>query len=98
MVMILSYVTDGQRRTFTRAESTRLISQASPVPVLGMHSTRLGHGIMGGMLLNGWEHGSREGYLAGAFPVDESEGSQPMFDNLILKRFGLAASALPPER
>lgn len=45
LVLLLTYVTDKEGRTFTRKESTRLISESSPVPVYVMHETRLGYGI-----------------------------------------------------
>ncbi len=104
VVMILTYVTDQDGRTFTRAESTRIISQASPVPVYAMHETRLGHGILGGMLLEGQEHGRQAAQLALAIlagketaqlPVEDSH-SHAVFDHEQLQRFGIAQDALPP--
>ena len=64
LVLILTYVTDKTGRTFTREESTRLISSLSPAPVYAMHETRLGFGIMGGLLLEGKEHGRQAARLA----------------------------------
>lgn len=57
LVLILTYVTDQTGDTFTREESTRLIASSSPAPVYAMHETRLGFGIVGGLLLEGEEHG-----------------------------------------
>jgi PAS domain S-box-containing protein len=105
MVVILSYVTDGAGRTFTRAESTRLITRASPVPVLCMHETRLGYGTLGGALLSGQDHGRKAaemalrvlaGEPAGSIPVDDSGGFRPMFDHVALERFAISDSDLPP--
>ncbi len=103
--VILTYVTDQAGRTFTREESTRLISQACPVPVYAMHETRLGHGIVGGLLLEGKEHGAQAARLAldilggkdaSSLPVAESV-SRPVFDFRQLERFGIPAGNLPPD-
>ena len=64
IALLLTYVTDKKGRTLTREESTRLITSASPAPVYAMHETRLGYGIMGGMLLEGREHGKQAAALA----------------------------------
>ena len=48
LVLILTYVTDKAGHTFSREESTRLISSLSPVPVYAMHETRLGYGASWG--------------------------------------------------
>ncbi|MBI5521115.1 MAG: PAS domain S-box protein [Desulfarculus sp.] len=104
VVLILTYVTDQAGRTFTRAESTRLISQASPVPVYAAHETRLGHGILGGLLLEGREHGAQAAemalqVLAGAdpasLPVADSR-AHPVFDHQVMARFNISRNSLPP--
>ncbi|MBI4797724.1 MAG: PAS domain S-box protein [Desulfarculus sp.] len=104
VVLILTYVTDQAGRTFTRAESTRLICQASPVPVYAAHETRLGHGILGGLLLEGREHGAQAAemalkVLAGAdpasLPVADSR-ARPIFDHQVMARFHIPQGALPP--
>ena len=64
IVLLLTYVTDRTDRTFTREESTRLITSLSPAPVYGVHETNLGFGILGGILLEGREHGRQAGNLA----------------------------------
>ncbi|MFH1036257.1 MAG: PAS domain S-box protein [Pseudomonadota bacterium] len=103
-VLILTYVTDQDGRTFTRAESTRLISQASPVPVYAMHETRLRHGILGGMLLEGRAHGRQAAALAleilagkepSQLPVVDSH-SRAVFDYQQMARFNIPLEALPP--
>jgi len=76
-------VTDQAGRTFTRAESTRLISQASPVPVYAMHEPRQGHGILGGLLLERREPGEQSAemalkVLAGLDPASLPVAFQPL--------------------
>jgi len=103
IVLLLTYVTDAEGRTLTREESTRLITGASPVPVYAMHETRLGYGIVGGMLLEGMEHGKQaseialkiiSGTRADSIKVEDSH-SQPVFDYEQLKRFNISIKKLP---
>jgi two-component system sensor histidine kinase/response regulator len=105
LVLILTYVTDAADRVFSREESTHLIAAASPVPVYAMHATRLGHGIVGGLLLDGREHGAQAAalarrVLAGEDPTRvpvELSRSYPEFDDDELRRLRIAATALPPD-
>ncbi|MGD9975775.1 MAG: PAS domain S-box protein [Desulfatirhabdiaceae bacterium] len=104
LVIILTYVTDKHGRTLTREESTRLITEASPVPVYAMHETRLGYGIVGGMLLEGREHGIQAAEMALKIlsekpvnlPVVENSRSRPVFDYHQLQRFNIPMDRLPP--
>lgn len=95
IVLLLTYVTDRTGRTFTREESTRLITSLSPAPVYGVHETNLGFGILGGMLLEGREHGRQAGALAlrvlqgtdpGQLPPQESH-SRCILDFNAVQRF-----------
>jgi PAS domain S-box-containing protein len=103
LVLLLTYVTDKAGRTLTRGESTRLITDASPVPVYAMHETRMGHGIVGGMLLEGQEHGIQAaeiGLRILSQPADapyrvENSRSRPVFDYRSLVRFNIPVSRLP---
>jgi PAS domain S-box-containing protein len=103
LVLILTYVTDKAGHTFTREESTRLISSLSPAPVYAMHETRLGFGIMGGLLLEGKEHGRQAARLAfrvlqGEDPdriaVEESH-SRSILDFQGLRRFKIPEDLWP---
>jgi PAS domain S-box-containing protein len=103
--VIMTYVTDAAGRTFTREESTRLITSASPRPVFAMHETRLGYGIVGGLLLEGREHGRRASEIAvrvlkgenpSAIPV-AGERSRPVFDYSALVRFHIDPGAAPAD-
>ena len=105
VVMLLTYVTDKNGRTLTREESTRVITSVSPVPVYAMHETRLGYGIVGGMLLEGIEHGKQAAaqalrILAGEsisrIPVENSR-SRPVFDQNVLDRFDISSKLLPAD-
>jgi PAS domain S-box-containing protein len=105
LVLIMTYVTDSSGRTFARNESTRLIDAASPAPVYAMHETRLGDGIVGGLLLAGEEHGKQAAEIAlrvlggedpAQIPVVVSR-SRPMFDYSQLKQFGIDDRKLPAD-
>ena len=103
VVLLPTYVTDRDGRVFSREESTRRIAAASPAPVYAMHETRLGHGIVGGLLLVGREHGAQAGelalrVLAGEDPTQipvETSHSHPQFDDVQLRRFRIDPGALP---
>ncbi|AFL72727.1 PAS domain S-box protein [Thiocystis violascens] len=104
VVLMLSYVTDQAGQVFSREDSTRRISAASPAPLYAMHAVRLGHGIVGGLLLDGRQHGAQVAVLAlrvlagedpGQIPVEQSRGL-PAFDAERLQHFGLRIENLPP--
>ncbi|MEF3696355.1 PocR ligand-binding domain-containing protein, partial [Desulfolutivibrio sp.] len=103
VVLLFSYVVDGAGVVFGREETTRLISQASSVPVFSTHDIRLAHGIVGGSLLSGEDDGRQAGEMAlrildgenpSSLPVRQSR-SRPMFDHAQLVRFGIDADRLP---
>ena len=105
LVLIESYATDRLGNSLSLDESTRLFASAATVPVYGIHETRLGHGIIGGRLLGGREHGRRAGDLAlqilagedpDNIPVDRQSTARPMFDYDQLVRFQIPPEALPP--
>ena len=105
IALLLSFTTDSARRTLSLAESTRTLTAIEAVPVYAMHETRLGYGVVGGILISGREHGQRAGDLAlrvlggedaGTIPVDTRSSSLPMFDHTQLGRFHIPLSALPP--
>jgi PAS domain S-box-containing protein len=102
--IILTYTTDRLGRSVSLTESTRMFGSSSLAPIYSMHETRLGHGIVGGQLIGGIEHGRKVAdialkVLAGekpeSVPVDMSGGSRPMFDHAQMERFGIPLNALP---
>lgn len=78
VVLVLVYANDSAGQVFTRAESTRLFSAASPVPVFAMHEVRLGAGIVGGYLLDGRQHGEQAAALALRVLAGSDPGSIPV--------------------
>jgi PAS domain S-box-containing protein len=101
--LITGLATDRQGVSLGLAESTRLLATAA-VPLYALHETRLGHGIVGGDLLEGHEHGRKVGELAlkvlagenpSQIPVVTKSTARPMFDYLQLKRFRIPLGDLP---
>ena len=86
-------------------ESMERLSIACPVPSFGFIENRIGHGIVGGKILTGFDHGHSAGELALAIlrgtapsslpPVMDNPGRY-YFDHRQLARFGLAGGRLPP--
>ena len=104
VALILSFATDRMGKSLAPAQSTVELTAQARVPVYAMHETRLGHGIVGGVLLGGAEHGRRAAALAlrvlsgedpASIPVETRTTSRPMFDQVQLERFGIAPAALP---
>lgn len=86
-----------------KLDITRLITSLSPAPVYAMHETRLGFGILGGVLLDGQEHGWQAGglalrILAGAdaddIPVEASR-SRSILDYAAMRRFQIPERLWP---
>ena len=106
LVLLLPYLADREKQAFPIPEGTRLLSAASKVPIYGVAETRLGHGILGGLVIIGREHGRRAAamvlkILAGEnpalIPVDTQFSSRPVFDFDQITRFGLPMTGFPSD-
>ncbi len=104
LALILSFATDSAGKALAPDQSTAVLTAQARVPVYAMHETRLGHGIVGGMLIGGAEHGRRAAALAlrvlagedpASIPVETQSTAQPMFDYVQLQRFEIPLDALP---
>ena len=104
LALILSFATDSAGKALAPDQSTAVLTAQARVPVYAMHETRLGHGIVGGMLIGGAEHGRRAAALAlrvlagedpASIPVETQSTSRPMFDYVQLQRFEIPLDALP---
>jgi two-component system, cell cycle sensor histidine kinase and response regulator CckA len=104
LLMILSYSTDRSGKSLSLAESTRLFTSQCPVPAYALHETRLGFGVVGGMMLSGTAHGRRAGDIAvrvlsgedpSSIPVDSRGSAVPVFDYDQLRRFHIPLGLLP---
>ncbi|MDU0459289.1 MAG: response regulator, partial [Geobacteraceae bacterium] len=92
--------------TFSHSEAARLVSDASPGPVYSVYAAQLGNGVVGGRMMKGQTQGFKAAELAVSIingeqadnlPVVTSSLSQPMFDDRMLRRFGIDTSRLPAD-
>ena len=104
LAVIHTFTTDRSGRNLSMAESTRLLTSVSRIPVYAVHESRLGHGIVGGSLLGGRGHGRQTAEIAlrvlsgedpDAIPIVMGTTARPMFDYDQLKRFHIPLDALP---
>jgi two-component system cell cycle sensor histidine kinase/response regulator CckA len=87
-------------------ESISLISKHSKVPIYGAWDFSLGHGIVGGMLTNGYDQGRAAGEMAlrilkvekiENIPIVRQSPTRYMFDYHQMERFGIKRSDLPQD-
>ncbi len=106
LVLLLSYTTDSEGKTYHQEEVTRVFSQHSTVPIYDHSAVRLGHGIVGGKLSNPQDEALAAVKLAGRIlrgedvrqvPVAYINSAQYMFDYQQLQRFHIPQAALPPQ-
>ncbi|MFC1626219.1 transporter substrate-binding domain-containing protein [Pseudomonadota bacterium] len=104
VVLLGAYFRDGSGKFYEPKESTHLISERSRVPVYGLLDFNLGHGIVGGNLINGYTQGEAAGKLgvrilagekADDIPVIKEGPNVPMFDLAQLQRFSIDEAQLP---
>lgn len=100
-----SFVMDRTGKTYASSDALSMLSARSPVPIFGGWEFNLGHGIVGGKVVNLFEHGTFAGRLAvrilkGGEPPESLPKLSPspnvyMFDDAQLKRFSLQNEQLP---
>jgi PAS domain S-box-containing protein len=104
LVLLLSFVADRDGRVFGPEISTERLTKHCLAPVYGVHEVRLGHGIVGGSLLDARLHGMRAAQVAlrvlagediSRIPVDMTGTSRLVFDYRQLARFRISPAALP---
>ena len=103
-VLLTSNVKDAKGHVLSFAEGAERIRAASPAPIYGLWEFFLGHGIVGGHLINGATQGQLAGEMAlqvlggkdpAHIPVIYSGANAFMFDYRELERFGIQVSSLP---
>jgi len=84
----------------------RALATISPVPIYGGWAFSLGHGIVGGRLIDLREHGQAAGRMAVRLLQGEPPQTLPrvspspnpyMFDHVQLRRFNISAASLPDD-
>lgn len=105
IVYFASFVEDSSGERISSGESLQTIAAASSVPIYGGWEFNLGKGIVGGRLINLYEHGVLAAKMAvriliGELPVmNASVTPSPntyMFDYAEMSRFGILEKQLPP--
>lgn len=72
----------------------------SPVPIFGLSTTAMGHGVLGGVMVDFTRHGQDLGdaalrMMAGELPGPSTSGSAVTMDAREMARFGITSSVLP---
>lgn len=101
IVLYLSMTRDGAGAPFRPIDALDTLRAASPVPIYGPASTYLGHGIVGGALLDFDRHGKDLGQRAvqlltgGAVPPPSTSETVIAVDWREMQRFGISPASLP---
>ncbi|MEZ5477251.1 MAG: ATP-binding protein [Thiolinea sp.] len=104
LILFATFYRDKNNQYYSLTDGLRRISRASSRPLYGLHRQLLGHGIVGGRLLDGYTHGQRTGRIARkvlngispeAIPISTSSASLYMFDHIELERWGIQYRDLP---
>jgi signal transduction histidine kinase/ABC-type uncharacterized transport system substrate-binding protein len=105
IVFYVSLFRDAAGRPFDGAEALTVLARAANAPVYGWSEAYLGHGIVGGRLIDFEVQGVRAGELGlrilrgekpTSLPILDEGATAYMFDGRELRRWGLSESRLPP--
>ncbi|KJU82620.1 PAS/PAC sensor protein [Candidatus Magnetobacterium bavaricum] len=105
VALYLSFFEDNTGKLFTPSESLPEITGASAVPVYGVVDYMMGYGIVGGLLISGFEQGVTAGKLTLNVLGSKTPAVMPdvvmksphtlVFDYRALKRFDIGIDSLP---
>ena len=105
IVFLVAFQRDSTGRNLTSVEALERLAETSRVPIYGLGGTFMGHGIVGGRLIDWEKQGTRAGELAlrllrgeklGPADIVTENTNTYMFDWRQLRRWGLKESRLPP--
>ncbi len=100
-----SFISDRAGRTFTTPEAVAEVAAVSPVPIYSISESLLGHGIVGGPMIDFRAQGFQAAELAwrvlsgqhlGPADVVAEHTAKYVFDARQLKRWGIDEKRLPP--
>lgn len=95
---------DGDGNTYASAEAVEMLTNAARIPTFSIVSHGMGKGFLGGEIVSQKQMGYIAGDMAmqilngencGDIPMEESSPKTYCFDENVMKRFGIDASALP---
>lgn len=104
IVLISSFLQDAAGQFFLPDESVGLISGASSVPVYGIDATNIGHGVLGGHMVEPGNLGDRvanvggrllNGESAAAIPIAIDDSARDTIDWRELKRWHISEARVP---
>jgi ABC-type uncharacterized transport system substrate-binding protein len=104
LILLISTLRDEKGNLISFERSAERISGFADIPVYGFWNFFLGHGIVGGKLINGYSQGYTaagmvlkilNGTPVAEVPVVEDIPNRYMFDYTRLARFGISMDALP---
>jgi signal transduction histidine kinase/ABC-type uncharacterized transport system substrate-binding protein len=104
IVFYVSLFRDAAGRPFDSAEALSVLARAANAPVYGWSEAYLGHGIVGGRLIDFEVQGVRAGELGlrilrgetpKSLPILDEVATGYMFDGRELRRWGIRESRLP---
>ena len=105
IVFLIGFLRDSTGRNFAAQEALERLAERSRVPIYGLGGARMGHGIVGGRLIDFEKQGARAGELGLRLLRGEALGPSDIvtrntntytFDWRQLQRWGLKESRLPP--
>jgi signal transduction histidine kinase len=105
IVLLVSFLQDSAGRALSTPEALERLVELSRVPIYGLSTVAMGHGIVGGRLVDFKKQGIMAGDLALRLLRGEKLGPADivtqttnifMFDARQLRRWGLDESRLPP--
>jgi len=105
IAFLVAFQRDSTGRNLTSVEALERLAETSRVPIYGMASTFMGHGIVGGRLIDWEKQGTRAGELAlrvlrgeklGPVDIVTQNTNTYTFDWRQLRRWGLKENRLPP--
>jgi len=104
IILLLTFNQDKSNNIFSYEESIELIAQKATVPIYGVWDFYLGHGLVGGMLTNGFSQGELAAKLAQRIldgekpvniPVVRESPNRYIFDFNQLDKFKINPAMLP---
>ena len=104
IILLISTLRDEKGNLISFERSAEIISNFAEIPVYGCWNFFLGHGIVGGKLINGYSQGKTAAEMAlqvlggtpvADIPVVEDIPNRYMFDYVQLTRFRVSVDALP---
>lgn len=106
IVIGTTFLEDEKGKTVSMSEIARKASRGIDIPIFYLQESTIGHGVLGGSMLDGQIHGMNTGNLAlkilrGEKPSNiglvEENNSKNIYDYNIMKKFNVSEKMLPKD-